>query len=93
MQTKITRSVTVSEKAKISQLLKSTYSTAQTNSHYQSNLRNSAHAQKHARSHVLVSKHMENPTVGRAKNCPRQHHYQPCNRTCQIGTLLLQLQH
>ena len=29
----------------------------------------------------------------RAKNNTCQHHYQPCNRTCQIGTLLSQLQH
>ena len=28
----------------------------------------------------------------RAKNHPCQHHYQACNRTCQIGTSLSQLQ-
>ena len=41
---------------------------------------------------VHVWRHVQNPWHER-KNHMCQHHCQPCNRTCQIGTSLPQLQH
>ena len=37
--------------------------------------------------------HTREKFPARAKNRPCRHHFQPCNRICQIGTLLSQLQH
>ena len=47
-------------------------------------------SQRHVRSHVSVFIRSKLPA--RVKNRPCQHHRQPCNRTCQIGILLSQLQ-
>ena len=43
------------------------------------------HVRRHVQSHMRVSTHVQNPQHER-KYHPCQHHYQPCNRTCQIGT-------